>query len=190
VIVTYRCGATLSAVLVFCSILFAPLAAAQGGGTLEALLDAATERLQTAEPVTAVKWRTKAPIDDPPRVQDVLTAVGAKASARGIDPDYVTRVFTDQINATTAVEYARFADWTLDPASAPATSPDLAASRATIDSLNSAIVDQVITRWDVLHGTDCRPALDVAMKYAIDRHHLDALYQRALRFATRSYCIH
>ncbi|HUO39125.1 MAG TPA: chorismate mutase, partial [Mycobacterium sp.] len=42
---------------------------------LDALVDAAAQRLQTADPVAAVKWQTGSNIDDPPRVSQVLGAV-------------------------------------------------------------------------------------------------------------------
>ena len=101
-------------------------------------MDAAAERLQTADPVAASKWLTKASIEDPARVAQVLTAVTAQAAGAGVDPDYVRQVFTDQIGATEAVEYSRFAQWKLDPAGAPTDAPDLSASRSAIDALNRA----------------------------------------------------
>ena len=40
--------------------------------------------------------------------------MSADAAGNAIDPDYVTRVFGDQINATEAIEYSKFADWKLN----------------------------------------------------------------------------
>ena len=80
------------------------------------LVDAATQRLQTAEPVAATKWINGGSIEDPPRVEQVLAAVSADATGKGVDPDFVRRMFTDQIDATEAIEYSRFAQWKLDPA--------------------------------------------------------------------------
>ena len=51
------------------------------------LVDAATQRLQTAEPVAATKWLTDGSIEDPQRVDQVLAAVSADATGRGVDPD-------------------------------------------------------------------------------------------------------
>ena len=87
---------------------------------LDPLVSAAVERLQVADPVAALKWITKGDIEDPERVQQVLTSVATAADTRGIDAGYVTRIFTDQIHATEAVEYRRFAEWKLDPAAAAA----------------------------------------------------------------------
>jgi chorismate mutase len=155
---------------------------------LVALVDAAAQRLETAEPVAATKWSTKDPVEDPQRVQKVLTAVSADAAGRGIDPDDVTQIFTDQINATEAIEYTRFAQWKFDPAGAPGTAPDLSASRATIDRLNKVMVEQLAAVWPLLHSFDCAGRLDDAKSTVIDARGLDPLYQQALSFVTRSYC--
>ena len=152
------------------------------------LVDAAAQRLQTAEPVAATKWSTHDPVEDPERVQQVLSTVSADAAGRGIDPDDVVQIFTDQINATEAIEYTRFAQWKFDPAGAPAAAPGLSASRATIDGLNKVMVEQLATVWPLLHSLDCAGRLDAARSTVIDARGLDPLYQQALSFVTRSYC--
>jgi chorismate mutase len=158
------------------------------GNPLVELVDAATQRLQTAEPVAASKWMTGGPVEDPQRVDQVLAAVGADATAKNVDVDYVKRIFTDQIDSTEAIEYSRFAQWKLDPGSAPGAAPDLAASRAIIDRLNAAMVEQVALQWSVLHSPDCTGTLDDARAKVTNARTLDPLYQQALAFATRSYC--
>jgi chorismate mutase len=152
------------------------------------LVDAAAQRLQTADPVAASKWKTGGSIEDPQRVEQVLGAVSADATGQGVDASYVRRIFTDQIDATEAIEYTRFAQWKLDPASAPGVAPDLAASRAIIDRLNGEMVDQVALQWSVLHSPDCTGTLDDATKVVTDARMLDPLYQQALAFSTHSYC--
>ncbi|MEN3321437.1 MAG: chorismate mutase [Mycobacterium sp.] len=152
------------------------------------LVDAAAQRLQTAEPVAANKWLTGGAIDDPPRVEQVLAAVSADATGRGVDSAYVRQIFTDQIDATEAIEYTRFAQWKLDPASASRVAPDLAASRAIIDQLNTEMVVQVALHWTVLHSPDCTGTLDDAKTAVTDARMLDPLYQQALTFSTHSYC--
>jgi chorismate mutase len=152
------------------------------------LVDAATQRLQTAEPVAASKWRNGGSIEDPKRVDQVLAAVGADARGRGVDVDYVRQIFTDQVHATEAIEYTRFAQWKLDPASAPDVAPDLSASRAVIDGLNGEMVEQLALQQSVLHSPECAGTLDEAMAAVGDARGLDPLYQQALSFSTHSYC--
>jgi chorismate mutase len=160
-------------------------------GPLSELIDAAAQRLQTAEPVAAFKWNTHGAIEDPGRVQQELTKLRAEATletSEQLDPEYVARVFGDQINATEAVEYSRFADWKLNPASAPAAAPDLSASRSAIDALNQTMLTQIVANWDLLHSPACAARLDEARNDVIQARQLDSLYQQALSLATRSYC--
>ena len=152
------------------------------------LVDAATQRLQTAEPVAATKWINGGSIEDPQRVQQVLEVVASDATGKGIDPGVVKQAFTNQIQATEAIEYSRFAQWKLDPRSAPSVAPDLAASRATIDRLNTEIVEQVAMNWPVLHSPGCAATLDDARTTVTNARTLDPLYQQALAFSTQSYC--
>jgi chorismate mutase len=163
-------------------------AQADDGGPLTALVDAAAERLRTAEPVAANKWNTKGPIEDPARVEQVLTAVATDASARGVDPQRVRRIFADQIAATEAIEYSRFAQWKLDPAAAPTTAPDLASSRQVIDGLNRTMVEQMAAQWPVLQSPACLDRVRDATDRVANARELDALYRQALWFVTRSYC--
>jgi chorismate mutase len=166
----------------------APQARADDAGPLFELVDAAARRLQVAEPVAAVKWATHGAIEDPVRVADELAELAADATAAGLDPAYVTRVFGDQIRATEAIEYSRFADWKLDPASVPAVPPDLSTSRAAIDQLNNLMLAQIAAHWDALHAPTCPAVLDAARAGAIAVHHLDGIYQRAVMAATAGYC--
>ncbi|MCV7227735.1 chorismate mutase [Mycolicibacterium komossense] len=152
------------------------------------LVDAAAQRLLTADAVAAYKWIDGGPITDPPRVKVVLDNVGADAAAHRIDTGYVKRVFGDQINATEGVEYARFSQWKFDPASAPDTAPDLSASRSAIDGFNKTMVNEIALQWGSLHGPDCWGELASATSAVIGARQLDGLYQQALGFATHSYC--
>ncbi|HET9874551.1 MAG TPA: gamma subclass chorismate mutase AroQ, partial [Mycobacterium sp.] len=111
----------LSAVLVGSAVAGPTPACADNTNPLIELIDTAAQRLQIAEPVAAFKWKTQTPIEDPTRVREQLAALAAEAVAEDVDPDYVTRVFADQIAATEALEYDRFAQWKLDPSGAPST---------------------------------------------------------------------
>lgn len=152
------------------------------------LVDAAAQRLQTADPVAATKWLTGGAITDPARVQQVLGAVAGDAESAGVPADYVTTAFTDQINATEAIQYSRFSEWKFNPAAAPATAPDLAASRALIDDLNQRMVGEIARQWPVLQSPQCAAELDAAKTEVAGERQFDPLYRQALDVATRSYC--
>lgn len=168
--------------------LFAPAVAAQPHTTLVDLVDAATRRLQVAEPIAANKFHTGGLIEDPAREQQVLDAVSAEATALNLDPGYVSAAFRDQIDATVAIEYTRLAQWKFDPASAPIDVPDLASSRVIIDALNREMVTLMADEWDKLNAPACRAELDEAKAAVAAQRGLDPLYRQALDHATRSYC--
>lgn len=152
------------------------------------MVDAAAQRLQLGEPVAAVKWRTRGAIEDPARVEQELAKVGAEASVRHVDPDYVTRVFRDQIRATEAIEYSRFAGWKLDPATVPAGAPDLPVLRGAIDALNQTMLTQIAANWGLLHSPACISQLDTASSGVVSARQLDGVDRQALSLATSSYC--
>ena len=178
-----RCGVVVGSL----ALLVAP-ARADSTSPLSALVDAAAQRLGGAEPVAAYKWRIHGAVEDPARVQQELAKLGDDAVVRRVDRDYVTRVFGDQINATEAIEYSRFANWKLNPAAAPADSPELSASRSTIDTLNQTMLTQILDNWDLLHSPECAAQLDAARGSVVQGRALDDLYRQALSTATRSYC--
>jgi chorismate mutase len=181
--------ALLTSGLALLALLPASASADDAGESLYDLVDTATQRLQTADPVAASKWLSGAPITDPTRVQQVLENVAADAESAGAPSDFVIAVFTDQINATEAIQYTRFSWWKLNPADAPVWAPDLSASRALIDDLTAAMVVQIAAQWPVLNAPDCTTRLGAAKAAVVDQRHLDPIYSQALDAATRSYCV-
>jgi chorismate mutase len=166
-----------------------PVAAhAEPVGPLYELVDIAAQRLSTADPVAAYKWINGGPITDPQRAGKVLDAVGNDAAAHGIDQQYVRTIFGDQIDASEGIEYTRFGQWKLDPATAPMTAPDLSESRSAIDGFNKMMVDEVALQWNALHSPGCAAELTSAKAAVATARQLDALYQQSLSSATRSYC--
>lgn len=165
----------------------APVASAEPS-PLYTLVDTVAQRLQTAEPVAAFKWINGGPVNDPPRVAVVLDTVAADATAQQVDAMYVRLVFQDQINANEGIQYTRFGQWKLDPAAAPATAADLAASRDAINGFNKTIVNEISLHRDTLLGPACQQALDSAEQAVIHDRGLDPMYQQALATATGSYC--
>ncbi|WP_408632143.1 chorismate mutase [Mycobacterium dioxanotrophicus] len=152
------------------------------------LIDAAAQRLQTADAVAAYKYRAGGAVDDPKREQQVIDAVTAAATAAHIDPGYVGNVFRNQIDATSSVEYSRFAQWKIDPAAVPAAAPDLSETRATIDRLNQTMVREMAAQWDDLHSPSCAADRDAALSAVTTSRELDPVYQSALAYATHAYC--
>jgi chorismate mutase len=165
-----------------------PTAHAADPGPLYRLVDTASQRLLTADPVAAFKWVDGGSIEDPARVGQVLDNVAADARDRGVDEDFVRRAFQNQIHATEGIQYVRFGQWKLDPAAAPTSAPNLSESRTAIDGFNRTMVSEMAAQSGVLHGPGCTTALDAARQSVIADRGLDPLYQQALDFATHTYC--
>src|SRR5258705_3508690 len=98
-----RCAVGLCAMAVLATTT-APARGDDANPLLE-LVDAATQRLQTADPVAASKWKTGGSIEDPQRVEQVLRAVSADAAVNGGDGEFITRIFTAPVDATRVVVY-------------------------------------------------------------------------------------
>src|SRR5690349_21028138 len=79
----------------------------------------------------------------------------------------------DQIDATEAIEYRRFADWKLEPAAVPPPPADLAASRAVIDNLNTKILSHISLNWSLLNSPACAGLLHDAQAEVTRRRNLD-----------------
>lgn len=166
----------------------APVAGADVLSPLHPLVDAAAQRLLTAEPVAASKYLTGGQIQDPQREAQVLDTVASAAEAQGADAAFVREVFRDQIDATVSLQYSLFGDWKVDPAAAPVTAPDLAATRATIDALNQTMVGEIAHQWPELQSPSCRAELGASINEVAANRELDPLYRRALEYATHDYC--
>jgi chorismate mutase len=177
-----------AAVMTMLAVAMAAPAHADAPEPLYNLVDAAAQRLQIADAVAANKWLTGGSITDPARVKQVLDAVSSDAQSRSVSTDYVTRAFINQINATEAIEYSRFAGWKFDPSGAPSSAPDLSASRSVIDGLNHQMVDQMAEQWALLNSPGCGPALATAKNIVGGERQFDDLYRTALDAATRTYC--
>jgi chorismate mutase len=159
-----------------------------GKSSLDRLVEAGSQRLQTADPIAAFKWINHGNVEDAARAEQVVSSVGELATAHSIDPEFVKKAFRYQISATEAVEYELFAQWKLGERPLPQTAPDLTTSRATIDMLNKRMVDEMATQWRVLHSPSCKSELDNAVENAATANKLDEFHRTALTAATRSYC--
>jgi chorismate mutase len=185
---TTRLTLSAPALLAALALSVAVPAAADSPEPLHDLIDAAAQRLQTADPVAANKWLTGGAITDPARVRVVLDQVASEAQSNSVASDFVTAVFTDQIDTTEGIQYSRFAGWKFDPTTAPTSAPDLSASRSVIDGLNHRMVGEIAAQWPLLHSPECAAELAAAKATVAADRGFDDLYRAALDAATRSYC--
>src|SRR5258708_25279861 len=109
-----RCAVGLCAMAVLATTT-APARGDDANPLLE-LVDGATQRLQTADPVAASKWKTGGSIEDPQRVEQGLRAVSADAAGRGVDVDYVRRLLTQHHHAHQPLQSPLFRPQQIHPA--------------------------------------------------------------------------
>ena len=112
-----------------------------GAGSLTVLTDLFAERLLVADKVAAAKYGTATPIDDPVREKAILDDVAARAVPLGLDPDAVTAVFRDQIEANKLVQRGLYARWDAHPQERPTERPDLVKEvRPVLDRITTRLL--------------------------------------------------
>jgi chorismate mutase len=155
---------------------------------LAALVDVAAARVVLSDQVSAAKFGTPSPIDDPGRERQELTGVAASARRDGVDPGEATRFFADQIAASKVVQRGLYQRWTAHPEQRPGTHPDLRTQvRPQLDRITTQLLDQLRATVSARHaGADCRGALASASTRAGGP--LDQLHRDALNTALASVC--
>ncbi|BBY46798.1 secreted chorismate mutase (plasmid) [Mycolicibacterium arabiense] len=152
------------------------------------VVDLAGQRLQTAHPIAAWKYRSGGSVDDPEREQQVIASVTERAVARDVEPGYVADVFRDQIDANVALQHALFARWRLDDCEPADCDGGLPVWRNIVDTVNRAMLDQVVRNWDRLQCNSFRHEIDEALGIVGRARGLDSIQVVALTYATRRYC--
>ncbi|MGW3419653.1 chorismate mutase [Streptomyces phaeochromogenes] len=164
----------------------ATAAPARGLGALTELF---TERLLLADKVAAAKYGTEAPIDDPARERQILDDVAARAAGLGLDPDSVTAVFRDQIEANKVVQRGLYARWDAHPDERPTERPDLAKEvRPALDLITTRLLAGLQETVPVRADASCGPRLYAEAALSAYGHRLDVLHLKGLGRALPSVC--
>ncbi|BBC36215.1 putative chorismate mutase [Streptomyces graminofaciens] len=157
--------------------------------SLTVLTDLFAERLLVADKVAAAKYGTDKPIDDPVREKQILDDVAARATGLGLDPDAVTAVFRDQIEANKLVQRGLYARWDAHPEERPTERPDLVKDvRPVLDRITTQLLDALVTTEAARAGASCEPRLRVAAVRSAYGHRLDGLHVEGLVRALPSVC--
>ncbi|HEY1973364.1 MAG TPA: chorismate mutase [Pseudonocardia sp.] len=155
---------------------------------LQTLVDVATARVVLSDQVSAAKFGTPSPIDDPAREHQELTEVADSAQRDGVEPVEATRFFSDQIAASKVVQRGLYQRWTAHPEQRPGAHPNLTTQvRPELDRITTQLLDQLRATIPIRHaGAGCRAALASASANAGGP--LDQLHRDALSTALRSVC--
>lgn len=165
-----------------------PVGAKSPSEPLLALVDLAAQRVQVADTVAASKWGTDSAITDPVREQAVLTSATMKSVQLGVDPATSARVFTDQIEANKAVQYALYSRWSAHPDQAPTVRPDLARLRPILDRITDELLVQLKLTQALRADRACGGQLASARQHVEQARAFDRVHEDALERAVASLC--
>ncbi|MDX3541357.1 chorismate mutase [Streptomyces europaeiscabiei] len=166
-----------------------PPRTAAGPRSLTVLTDLFADRLLVADKVAAAKYGTATPIDDPVREKAILDDVAGRAVGLGLDPDAVTAVFRDQIEANKLVQRGLYARWDAHPQERPTERPDLVKDvRPVLDRITTQLLTALQETESRRAGASCEPWLRVAAARSAFAHRLDLLHGEGLARALPSVC--
>src|SRR5215469_2566040 len=78
---------------------------------LQPLVETSARRLVLAKQVALAKWDSRAPVEDPTREAQVITAAATEGESRGLNQTFVSSFFEAQIDANKLVQYSLLAAW-------------------------------------------------------------------------------
>jgi chorismate mutase len=167
----------------------APATTSLPASALTSLTELFAERLLLADKVAAAKYGTDLPIDDPARERQILDDVAARAAGLGLDPDSVTAVFRDQIEANKLVQRGLYTRWDAHPDERPTERPDLAKEvRPALDLITTRLLAALQETASVRADASCEPRLYAAAALSAYGHRLDVLHLKGLGRALPSVC--
>ncbi|GAA0942765.1 chorismate mutase [Pseudonocardia zijingensis] len=178
--------AVTAAMLAGCGQAATPSAPGPSAERLARVVQLAAERAAISDRVAAAKFGTGKPVTDPEREAVVVADARAQADRAGVDPDWVTRVVSDQIAASTQVQNDLLRQWDEHLGSGPSERPDLAEIRPEITRISTELVTALKGAEPVRTQEDCPSALAAAVRQQAGE--LDPLHAAALDRALRSVC--
>lgn len=153
------------------------------------LVTLAAKRINTGDEVSAAKFGTPQPIDDPVREQQVLNGVAEQSSRLGINPAESTQFFRDQIEASKVVQRGLYQLWTAHPELRPTAKPDLTKKvRPELDQLTDDIMQQLKATTAARHASAQQCGMQSSQAFDDGAKSLDQLHRQALSVALRSVC--
>ncbi len=174
-------------------IVTAPTVAAQDPNPLLPLVELAAQGLQEADEMAVARWVEGLGVKDEAGYQQMLQEVVQYAKDQGygdVDPAYVERIISDQLNASEGVQYMNFANWEIDPAAAPTKGRPFPAVRNTMretsNELAKGVLDSAAARST--QRAQCVGNLESARVSARAVRKLRPALNPYLNYATRSFC--
>jgi chorismate mutase len=147
------------------------------------------ERVKTADQVALSKWDSGRPVHDPQREAEVIANAVATAPAYGLAAQDVEAFFTDQIEASKQVQYARLDAWKRQGA-APAWERQSLTNeiRPRLDRLQIEIMQDLQRLATARKAPDCEARVAGAVKLVARDVALDGVHRAALDRAVARVC--
>lgn len=129
------------------------------------LLCLIVKRLEIGRQVALYKWQHKVAIFDASRERAVLAAVVAKANSSGLDPDWSSAFFQDQMEANRKIQEYLFSQWKCANVNfAVSSSVDLYATiRPQIDLINRDLIELAVRTRSLRCSEWCFPLTEFHM---------------------------
>jgi chorismate mutase len=150
----------LRSLLLLIALVCAPLPAAEqphavntsaSAINLEPLRRLIDERMALMPDVARHKWNTHGAIDDLPREQKIIEALGAQAQLLGIPASWAERFFRAQIEGAKQIQRSHFVRWQQSGAGTFADVPDLVTViRPRLDALTPQLLRELAAAWPAI----------------------------------------
>jgi chorismate mutase len=148
------------------------------------------DRVMTADQVALSKWDSGRPVHDPQREAQVIANAVAAAPAYGLAAKDVEDLFTDQMEASKQVQYARLDAWKRQ-GGAPAWERQSLSDeiRPRLDRLQVEIMEDLRHLAPARKAADCPARLADAVERVARREAFDDVHRAALDRAVARVCI-
>jgi chorismate mutase len=161
------CAARFGRALLACSIILLSGCTHLKSSTtaIGGLLELVDQRLALATEVARSKWNSGAPVEDLPREQAIIDAIGREAPRYGLTAATAMEFFRAQIEASKIAQNAQLAAWRVAAQPAFADAPDLQRDiRPQLDRLTPALLAALAQTLSTLGTAAANNHLD---RYAV-----------------------
>jgi chorismate mutase len=156
---------------------------------LQPLVETSARRLVLAKQVALAKWDSRAPVEDPTREAQVITAAAKDGELKGLDRTFVSNFFAAQIEANKLVQYSLLAAWHRAggaPKHRPVSLTD--DIRPQLDQIEAALIGELVETKDIRTSASCQDATAKAVATYLAHRPLGSLLAVALDRALEANC--
>ena len=156
---------------------------------LQPLVETSARRLVLAKQVAFAKWDSRAPVEDPTREAQVITAAAKDGELKGLDRTFVSKFFASQIEANKLVQYSLLAAW--HRAGGAPKHPPVSLTddiRPQLDQIEAALIAELVETKDIRTSASCQDATAKAVATYLAHRPLGSILAVALDRALEANC--